>query len=171
VPLVQVLAVVGIFEAVRTQGLAFWAMGRADIIMYWALGALIVMLGAFGLGLRGGILGVAWSYAVVGPVLQTIAHVLVGRFLRLPLWEMVQAVAPPALSAGVMAVVVFALVRFGVAAHLPVGGRLAFLVAAGAVLYTGLMALLGWRAGQHLRGAFEWVTGQGLGVRGAGEVL
>jgi PST family polysaccharide transporter len=69
-PLIMVLAPVGLVQSVSSSaGVLFQSVGRTDVQFRWALATSPIFIGAFILGVRWGVMGVAVGYAVVSLVL------------------------------------------------------------------------------------------------------
>jgi O-antigen/teichoic acid export membrane protein len=135
-PLMRILLVIGLFEAVSTSGVVFWAMGRPLVLVAWAGLMLVVMTAAFAIGVRWGATGVAWSYVIVSPPLFLGPHLLAARLISLKLSDLVSCVALPLVAAGAMGVAIV----YGLA-YLPfsIGWvNLAACVIAGALLYAAV---------------------------------
>ena len=116
------------------------AVGRPDVgVVNGAIGAGLLTV-AFLIGVRGGVTGLATAWVVAYPL-----YLVAGSRRAMPVigvtWASVaRAIAPAALCAGAMALVVLGLDRL----LPPLGAvpRLVFLVAAGAVSYIGLLLAL-----------------------------
>ena len=70
VPLIRLLAVVGLLQTVSGQaGVLLQIRGRTDLLLYWGFGSGIVAMTAYAVGLQWGVEGVAWGYLVAMAVL------------------------------------------------------------------------------------------------------
>src|SRR5919202_6370147 len=56
IPLLQILTVIGIFEATNTFGMVFYAVGAPNLMLKWAIVSLITMAIGFAIGVRWGTL-------------------------------------------------------------------------------------------------------------------
>jgi O-antigen/teichoic acid export membrane protein len=101
-PLMRILVVVGVFEAVSTSGVVFWAVGRPLLLAVWGVIALVIMASAFAIGVHWGVIGVAWSYVIISPVIFAAPHLIAARLISLKLSDLVDCVAVPLGAAGAM---------------------------------------------------------------------
>jgi O-antigen/teichoic acid export membrane protein len=108
VPVVTLLAPVGLSKALgSTVGVIYLAKGRSDLMFRWNLVVTAVVLTAFVVGLRWGVVGVAAAYAATLPLAVpslTIPFCLIGLTLS-SFWG---AIRRPLVSSGLMAAVVLA---------------------------------------------------------------
>lgn len=144
VPLIQVLAWVGILQAL--QGLnasILQAVDRTTTLVRFALAAFGANLVAIIIGLRWGVAGVAVAFAISATALMPVYAWLTARALRLPLRAAAKAVAG-VVEASALLLVVVLLLRFAVLeAGLPTAVRLVTLIAVGIAAFVPLCL---WRA-------------------------
>jgi O-antigen/teichoic acid export membrane protein len=149
IPVVQVLAVVGIVQALQSLHVdILMARGRGKTIFRFS----IIMCGAhvtaFAVGLQWGVVGVAASFAISTCLVETHLTVLAARALGVSPMVFIRAVAGAFQAAAGMCAAVFlvrvGLIDAGVAAPL----RLLACIAVGAVVYA---VLLMWREPELLR--------------------
>ena len=144
VPVIQILACVGVLQSVqRLNSSVLQARDRTGTLFRFSIVAAVANVIAFAVGLRWGIVGVAACYAVSNALLQPLYMHLTARTVGLSLLASVRNLAGVAQAAALMAGVVLSarllLSDAGVAS--PV--RLTVLVAAGAAAYVLACA---WRA-------------------------
>lgn len=102
-PLLVILAPVGMLQSVGTTvGQIYMAKGRTDWMFRWGLGATAVTVGAFAIGLRWGVTGVAAAYAVVATLLQYPAFAIPFRLIGLPMKDLGIALWPVLMRALIM---------------------------------------------------------------------
>lgn len=138
-PLLQVLALVGMFKALGNPvGSILLAKGRPDIGLWWNVATTILNFAVFSLAARWGVYALAWSFVGVSALYfvgwRYVLHSLIG--LR---WKpYASALVAPLLIAVAMAVVVL-LARDALAAGLQSPeALLAILVPLGAAVYLGV---------------------------------
>ena len=142
-PVIQILAFVGILQAIHTlNGEVLLALNRAKwffwFTMLWFAGG----LGAVALGLQWGIVGVAVLYAAFAIVIEPVRALITTRALGIPLWRFVSALIGVAQATLVMGVAVLAARESMVAVGVPAAARLVLLVLLGAGVY---LACCLWR--------------------------
>lgn len=161
VPLLQILIVIGFFEAIAIWGAAAWALGNTRMSLVCAIISLITMTIAFGIGVHWGLLGVAWAYVAASPIIFILPHIWTNRLMGLRVGKLLEAIAPPLCAAGVMGTIVWLLIADGVqlftsrwanlAGYVVLGGGiygLSMLVMA--VIYHKQHGMLSWLIGGHL---------------------
>ncbi|MDQ2855166.1 MAG: lipopolysaccharide biosynthesis protein [Acidobacteriota bacterium] len=161
VPIVQILVIIGFFEAIAIWGAAAWALGNTRMSLICAIISLCVMSIAFGIGVHWGLPGVAWAYVITSPIVFLLPHLWTNRLMGLRLGTLVEAIAPPFCAAGVMGMAVWLLISDGVRlfgarwanllGYIVLGGviyALALLVMA--VVYSRQHGMLSWLIGRHL---------------------
>ena len=149
IPVIRILSVVTLTTAFSGGGgRTLLALGRSRIVFLFAVANTAVILPAFAVGLRWGIVGVAALYAIVTIPLQAGLVAVVSRVLHIPLSVLARNVASVAGAAGLMAVVCWlcrmGLIQLGAPATL----RLALVVLVGVGIYLPLMA---WRSPDVVR--------------------
>jgi O-antigen/teichoic acid export membrane protein len=141
VPVVRVLAWVGLLQAV--QGLnasVLQARDRTGWQFRFALGSFAVNLGAFVLGLRWGIVGVAVCFAVSSTLVQPVYALLAARSVDSSLGVFVRNLAGVAQATALMLAAAFAVQE--ALGGLPAASRLALVALAGTAVYVPCLA---WR--------------------------
>ncbi len=82
----QILSVVALFQiGMSLSPPLFLALGRADLSLKWTLIALAASTIGIVVGLRWGIVGVAWGYLAAVVVTSPIQFAMTGRLLQMPL--------------------------------------------------------------------------------------
>jgi len=83
VPVFRILALVGVIQPIMNiSGVAYLATGNSRIMFWWSMYATPIIGASFLVGVRWGIVGVAWSYAsvifvlVVGPLIWLVLRVI-----------------------------------------------------------------------------------------------
>ena len=164
VPLVMILCPVGMMQAVGTTvGQIYTAKGRTDWMFYWGLGAGIVTVASFVLGLRWGAFGVAACYVTASGLLTYPGFAIPFRLIDLSMIGFAKSLTTASRYSLLMAVAVVltkvGLARFGVTAPLPV---LVVMVAVGATVYVG--ALL-WRKPPMVKDLLSLLSESGFSLR------
>lgn len=161
VPVLQVLIVVGVFEAVAVWGAAAWALGKTKMTLMLAIVSLVTMTIAFGVGVRWGVLGVAWAYVVASPIVFFIPHLWTNKLMKLPLTSFFNAIGPPLFASTIMALSIWILIARGVQLFSSRWANLSVYVLTGAAIYALCLLLIGviykrkhsmvaWLVGRHL---------------------
>jgi O-antigen/teichoic acid export membrane protein len=148
VPVVQILAWVGIVQAVQVINMdILLARGRSRTMFRFALAVTTAHLIAFAVGLQWGVIGVAVAYAISTTLVEPTQTVLAARALNVSPMIFVRAISGVFQAAIGMALAVLVLRGFLVESGVPAAGRLALCIVAGVVVY-GLLCL--WRAPELL---------------------
>jgi PST family polysaccharide transporter len=93
IPVLQVLCVTGTIQSVgTTTGWIYISQGRTRLMFRWGLSAGALFAMAMIIGLRWGILGVAWSYTICNILLLYPAWAIPGRLINLSFLSMVRNV-------------------------------------------------------------------------------
>ena len=143
VPVIQVLAWVGIVQAVQAINMdILLARGRSRTMFHFAIVVTVSHLLAFGVGLQWGVVGVAVAYSVSTTLVEPFQTVLAARALGVSPMVFVRAVRGVFEAAAGMCLAVLAARVALVDAGVPAAPRLALCVACGAVVYA---ALCWWR--------------------------
>jgi PST family polysaccharide transporter len=138
--LLIILAPVGMFQSVvTTLGHIYTAKGRTDWQFRWGVFKGLLFVGAFALGLRWGMNGVAAMYASVFLLLLYPNLLIPFRLIDLPVASLIQAIWPPLKYGLVMAAVVILVRIGGVWLGAPAALILAISVLTGALIYAVLM--------------------------------
>ena len=143
-PVIQILVVVGLIQSLQTLSAeVLLALGRANWLLRFTALWFAASVGAFALGLRWGIVGVATCLAVVTVLIEPLRTYLASRALGISPWRFVAAFSGLAQAAALMGVSLL-IARAGlVQSGVPAAGRLVLLVGLGALVF-GLGCL--WRA-------------------------
>jgi len=133
--LLMILAPVGLIQSVGTTvGAIYQAKGRTDWMLRWGIGAGLLVMLAFVIGLRWGIVGVAIAYALVSVILTYPNFAIPFRLINLPVRDLGAVLWRPFLSGLLMLAVVLAL-KGALPTDLPSGLALGILVLTGIVTY------------------------------------
>jgi O-antigen/teichoic acid export membrane protein len=160
VPVLQVLAVVGLLQCLASLGdRVLQALDQTKTILRFYLVQLIVTLPAFGLGLRWGIVGVSICYGAVNLVLCPAYSLLTTRALGVSFWSLPRCLAGVVQVSLGMTLAVWAARMALVHESVPAGPRFALCVAVGIAVYVPLAA---WRV-PDLRGELRRIL---AGFRG-----
>jgi O-antigen/teichoic acid export membrane protein len=143
-PVLRILAWVGLLQSLqRLNGDILQALDRTSLLLRFSIGAFVVNLGAFVLGLRWGILGVAACFAVSSTLVEPIYSVLTARALGVSVLAFPRSLVGVAEASVAMACCVLAARELLVHAGVGPAGRLLAVTALGIALYVPLCA---WRA-------------------------
>ena len=135
IPLLLYLGPVGLVQSVGTTlGTIYQAKGRTDLMLYWGLGAGILIISAFAVGLHWGILGVAIAYAMITALLFYPGQAIALSLIRLPAYRLLLSLFRPFAASGVMACAVV-LVRMILPEALPSGIGLVLCIVVGVIVY------------------------------------
>jgi PST family polysaccharide transporter len=141
VPVLQILVPIGLMQSVgATVGPVYQAKGRTDLLFRWGLASGILVVAAFVIGLRWGIVGVAFAYLVCNFICLVPNLYIPLRLISLPLSRLAAVVSRPLLGSVLMAgglVGVRALLP-----HMSHSFALQFLVPLGIVAYIGISLVL-----------------------------
>ena len=144
VPVIQLLAVVGILQSLQTlNGEVLLALSRAGTLLRFTLLWSAATLVAIVVGAQGDIVSVAACYAVAIVVVEPVQAYLTTRALGIPLWRFVSSLSGVTQASALMAFVMLGAREALETAGLPPAARLALLVVAGGAVYVGSIA---WRA-------------------------
>jgi len=134
--------------------------GRFRVTMWLSILGVVCLVAGFLVAVRWGIVGVAWSWTIMFPLLSLPALIIAARIMQMRIRQFFAALAPAALACLIMSVAVIALRR-----HLPAGlGDLPALAAeagAGAATYA-LVLLIAFRT--RILGIFRVVFARGSGA-------
>ena len=143
VPLVRILAMVGLLQSIGTNtGTLFMSKGRTDLLFRWGVFATAVIIAGITLGLRGGIQGVAVGYATAYLILFAPGIAIPFRLVGGRLADVLHAILPVfGLSAAAAACVLASRCLQDALISPPEGVALAI----SAAVMTGGYAALVWR--------------------------
>ena len=171
VPLVQVLAWVGLLQALQSVNTdILQARGKTSTIFRFTILFTGAHMVAFVIGLRWGVVGVAVAYAVSSTLVEPIYTWLCARELGTSPWRLLRAVRGVIEAAVLMTAVVYPLRLALVDAGVPALGRLAASIALGAIVFAVASR---WRAPEawaDARGILAQ-AGSRLGSRRSGSPL
>jgi O-antigen/teichoic acid export membrane protein len=143
VPVVQILAWVGIVQAVQVINMdILLARGRSRTMFRFALVVTASHVAAFAIGLEWGVIGVAAAYAISTTLVEPAQTVLAARALHVSPMIFVRAIFGVFQAAAGMCLAVLALRVALVDAGVPAEARLALCIVVGVAVY-GVLSL--WR--------------------------
>jgi O-antigen/teichoic acid export membrane protein len=144
VPVIQLLSLAGAAESLKTLNWSvLQAVGASGLLARLMMFATIVTVGAFAVGLRWGVVGVAGLFAVARAIVAVSFGLATCRKIGLPFATLGRGVARVGALVLPMAVVVYLLRLALVAARVAPVPRLVLVTVIGAVLY---VSLIRWRA-------------------------
>ena len=144
VPVIQILAVVGILQSLHTLNAeVFLALGRAGTFLGYTVLWAAATLAAVVVGVQGDIVRVAACYAVATVLVEPVQAYLTTRVLGIPLWRYVRSLSGVAQASALMAIVLLGGREVFEAAGVPAPARLVLLVFLGGTVYLGAAL---WRA-------------------------
>jgi len=138
IPILQILSFVGMFQSIIFPvGMVFMALGKTRDQFFLTVTLLVLFVISMAVGIRFGLLGVTYGYAIWTLISGWLNLSLIGRYIRLTPATVLTSVAQIALIAGAMgAMVMFVDIRL---AHgLPYITRLGIGFLAGFICYLGL---------------------------------
>jgi PST family polysaccharide transporter len=142
-PVLQVLAIVGALQCIQSQNSSVLrALNRTGTLLWFSTISFIVNVGAFSLGLRWGIMGVAASFAVGSVVVCTIFTGVAARALGLAAVSVIRNMSGVIVAAGAMAGVCIGVRELLLEASVGTALRLIVVIAVGALVFTPLAILL-----------------------------
>jgi len=121
--------------------------------MKWGVFTGVLYVAGFYVGLKGGLIGVTWSYCIAGVIAWYPGWAIAGKLVDITFGDMVRPLLPSSACAVAMAGLVWLIgcVLKPVAATLV----LSIQVLAGAVFYALLVLLLRLKSWQHVRSLIE----------------
>jgi len=161
IPILQILIVIGFFEAIAIWGAAAWALGNTRMSVICAVISLVMMTASFAVGVNWGLTGVAWAYVIASPIIFLVPHIWTNRLMDLRLGSLLEAIAPPLCAASVMGLSVWWLINDGVRLFTASWANLIAYVALGAAIYALVLlsmafvyrrqhSVISWLIGRHL---------------------
>jgi PST family polysaccharide transporter len=142
-PVLKVLCWVGMIQSVGTTvGTLYLSTGRVKIMFYLTLISTPIIVGAFAVGLRWGIEGVAICYAIVSASLFYVSLTVAFRAAGLRLMDFHLHLMRPLAASLAMWAIVFVVQASLHGAQVPAAARLSALVALGALAYAGISWLI-----------------------------
>ncbi|HJY82393.1 MAG TPA: lipopolysaccharide biosynthesis protein [Candidatus Binatia bacterium] len=107
VPVLRILCFAGVMNCIATTvGTVYMSQGRSDIMLKWIVAAAPFAAGAFFLGVRWGIEGVALGYAIFTMIAWVISHAIANRLIDLQTRRFWSALLPATKASLVMVVTV-----------------------------------------------------------------
>jgi O-antigen/teichoic acid export membrane protein len=155
IAILQILAIVGVFQAVNVSGVVYSALGRPYLLLVYATFSTTVMAVSFFVGARYGVRGVAWSWVIVSPLVCIPPHMIANRMIGLLQRDFWRALLIPLVASLLMGVGVQLADRQLVCMTQSVVARLVMLVPLGAILYALAISLLLMATGQD-RNLLRW---------------
>ena len=133
--LVTILAPVGLVQSIGTTvGAIYQAKGRTDLMLRWGLGAGILVMIAFVIGLRWGITGVAIAYAAASLVLLYPSFAIPFRLIDVSFVQMVKLLVPSFLNC-ILMYIALTIMRFSLPSSLSNTVVLALGITVGLAVY------------------------------------
>lgn len=160
IPVFNIFCWVGLLQSISTTvGWIYFSQGQTRL--YFIMGVIIsaIVALAFIIGIQWGIMGVAWSYAVVNLLLSYPCLAIPGRLIDLTFSDMLTNLSPPffcALATGACV--------WGIGLILPVGTAhwqfLAVQIPSGVLLYLAFIVALKLDSWQEVKQAFCEMAGE-----------
>jgi PST family polysaccharide transporter len=161
IPILEILIIIGFFEAIAIWGAAAWALGNTRMSVLCAIISLVTMTIAFSIGIHWGLSGVAWAYVFVTPIVFLLPHFWTNRLMGLRFETLMEAIAPPLLAAAVMGAIICFMVSDGVRVFTSNWANLAAYVCLGVVIYgLSILTMAVFYRRQH--GVVAWLMGRHL---------
>jgi O-antigen/teichoic acid export membrane protein len=143
VPLIQVLAWVGLLQSLQTLNTEILsARDRTPVLFKFSIGFFCAHVTAFIIGIQFGIVGMAVAYAISSTLVEPIITWLAARSLHTTPLIILKGLAGVAFASAVMVAAVFAVRHALVAADVPALARLVLCVATGVVVYLPVVAVV-----------------------------
>ncbi len=134
--LLMILAPIGMTQSLgSTVGAIYQAKGRTDWMLRWGIGAGILMIIAFLIGLQWGIVGVASAYAIASLTLTYPSFAIPFRLIDLPMRDLGLVVWRPLVASLIMLGVLLGL-KFFLPTSLASGWVLGILIPTGILVYS-----------------------------------
>jgi PST family polysaccharide transporter len=139
-PILQVLCLTGLGQSIGTTvGWIYTSQGRTDLMFRWGVFSGLVYAAAIVIGLRWGVIGIAWAYTLSSYLIVWYpSWVIPGRLINLSFVEMMKNLAGPFYCSAAMGTIVW-----GLGLILPLGwpewAYLAAQVPLGIVVYLSLI--------------------------------
>lgn len=151
VPLLRIFCPTGAMTSVGTTvGWVYLSRGRADLMLRWEIGASLVKIAAIFAGIPFGVEGVAVSYGLATAVLFYPSFWMPCRLIGLDFKQLTRAMAPPALCALALTLVLFG-ANLALPSSFAPGAKVAILIPGGLLLYWGVLHVTNIRAYRELR--------------------
>ena len=143
VPLVSILALVGLVQVVQTNNTTiFRSVGRTDLMMRWGILTAVATMTGYIAGLPWGTEGVATGYLISALVVAYPLHYMAFHLVDLRVSALFRAIAPYLGASGVMAVLVLGARAWMQASDAAPAVELAGAVLVGVASYAAIMIVL-----------------------------
>jgi polysaccharide transporter, PST family len=143
IPVLQLLSLGGAAQTLQAfNGQVYQALGRPGLFLRFMLFSTGVTFGGFVVGLHWGVVGVAASFAIARTIVLIANTTQMSRLMDFDLWRILRSYVEIVVRAGGMGAAVFVTRTALVGVGLPVGARVAVLVAEGTIVYLALTVLL-----------------------------
>jgi len=155
IPILKIFCWVGLIQSISTTvGWIYTSQGRTGLFFTIGFVSMLILSLAFFIGVRWGVIGVAWSYGIANLVLWYPIWGIPGRFINLSFSEMMRSLSPAFFCSLLMGAAIW-----GVGQLLPGGmaewQNLAIQVPLGVMLYLTLIVKFRLAAWQEGRQAFS----------------
>lgn len=148
IPVIQVLAVVGIVQSLQTlNGNILQAVDRTGLLLRYTIVFFFVNLAGFAIGLHWGVVGVAAGYAIASIVVEPGFNLITSRALGISAWRLPRSLLGVLQAATVMAAALYGGQLLLAGTGIGPAARLLLLIALGAIVYLPVCA---WRAPELL---------------------
>ena len=158
---------VGIFQGLAVYSAVFYALKRPNLLLSWATLSLVGMTAAFMAGVGRGLLGVAWAYVIMSPILWGVPHFIASRLIGLRFRHLGEAIASPVVAATVMGLFVDRLAAKGGCRFAHNWANLLIAVALGAIIYTIVLVLIAQTSSRGRHDLVGWFMGRYLETEGS----
>jgi O-antigen/teichoic acid export membrane protein len=139
IPVLRILCYVGFIQSLTILvGEILMVLDRAATLFWLSVGGAVLMVTAFALGLRWGILGVSSTYAAANTPVTALYAISAARATGVPMTDFLRSVRGIIAAAGVMAAVLVGARSLLIAEHLPPAARLAILIPVGFLVFVPL---------------------------------
>lgn len=143
VPVVQILAWVGLIQSLQTMnGDVLLSLGKASTIFRYTVVWFAAGVVSFVVGLQWGIVGVAAAYAVACTLIEPVNAWLTSRALGISLWRFLRGLIPVVEASAAMGIVAFGAMLLLRSANVAPAARLVLVTLVGALAYVPLFL---WR--------------------------
>lgn len=169
VPVIQILAVVGIVQALQTLNAeVLMALDKAGTLLRFTMLWFVGTVAAAFAGLHWGLLGVATCYALVNVLVEPLSTYLTTRALGISVWRFVSAFSGVIQATVLMAAVLVPVRTACVGGGVPPAARLVLLIVVGGIVF---VASCLWRAPEVTREIRAALEHRRLGRLHAREVI
>jgi len=89
IPIIRVLSIWGIINMIaQPAGSVFFALGKAKMASKWELAQAVIMISILSMGIKWGILGIAWSWVISWIIIFPINQYIANRMVNLSYFEL-----------------------------------------------------------------------------------